>query len=58
MRLFEALEYIGKDRYPYWGGVGSICGALARTLIMDDKEVSLSYKTQIDNFLAGRDPEN
>ncbi|KAE9369094.1 HET-domain-containing protein [Stipitochalara longipes BDJ] len=58
MRLFEALEHIGRDRYPYRGGGGSIWDALARTLIMDDKEVPFDYKTQIDNLLAEHNPTN
>jgi hypothetical protein len=58
VRLFEASEHIRTERYPYRGGGGSIWDDIARTFIMDDQEVSFDYKTQIDNFLTGRDPDD
>jgi len=39
MRLFEALGFIGRANHAYRGGGGSIWKALARTLIMDEKDV-------------------
>jgi hypothetical protein len=58
MRLFETLAFVGMDRHPYRGGGGSVWAALARTLIMDDKEVTFDYKRQMDNMLPEHVPDN
>jgi Heterokaryon incompatibility protein (HET) len=51
MRLLETLASVGMDMHMYRGGDGSVWDALARTLIMDEKDVPFDYKRQIDNML-------
>lgn len=58
MRLVETLAFIGRDRQLYSGGGGSVWDVLARTLIMDEKEVSFDYKRQIDNVLPENVPDD
>jgi hypothetical protein len=55
MVLFLALDAIGKREEEYIGGGGDIWKALARTLIMDKKDVSFDYKRSRDYLIRPED---